>query len=216
MARTLQSHLLAIVDASRRSPIARLRTVRVAFRNAAARARNPTHRSVTNATFTSGLRTRSSRLFSSAGSPQCPHTVPVFSARHPTSCRIVACASQFYIIRGISFVCRMSIQNLNTFGKYEMTRTRCRPPRRPHRCALVLRERGRRDGHHRTSRGSVKMAVSRRSPIRPFSHRSNRRVAQSADADHGILFFSLPIPSQTPLQMQSRVQMMTSRTVSCI
>ncbi|XP_012223941.2 eukaryotic translation initiation factor eIF1 [Linepithema humile] len=31
---------------------------------------------------------------------------------------INTCAPQFYIIRGISFVCRMSIQNLNTFDPF--------------------------------------------------------------------------------------------------
>ncbi|KAL0118082.1 hypothetical protein PUN28_009036 [Cardiocondyla obscurior] len=37
----------------------------------------------------------------------------------PSFCpTIVTCALQFYIIRGISFVCRMSIQNLNTFDPF--------------------------------------------------------------------------------------------------
>lgn len=81
--------------------------------------RNPTHRAVTNATFTSGcvhghrawfhlLRSTSSTRCSSAPfSKVFPRPIP----------RLAICAPQFYIIRGISFVCRMSIQNLNTFGE---------------------------------------------------------------------------------------------------
>lgn len=135
------------------------------------RARNPTHRSVTNATFTSGLRTRPSRSFSSAGSPQCSRTFPVFSACHPTFLfRIAICTSQFYIIRGISFVCRMSIQNLNTFGKYDMTLNAAVypfPPPSPFipSRTVVLRERGRRTGTapYHAARGDDgrKMAVLR-------------------------------------------------------
>lgn len=70
------------------------------------------------------LRTRSSRLVLSTLFSGGVHAL--FKCRSsnisPRSCpTTVTCAPQFYIIRGISFVCRMSIQNLNTFGEWRDT-----------------------------------------------------------------------------------------------
>ncbi|XP_011695164.1 PREDICTED: LOW QUALITY PROTEIN: protein translation factor SUI1 homolog, partial [Wasmannia auropunctata] len=88
-------------------------------------ARNPTHRAVTNATFTSGCVHghrawfRDSPFRSLRWCPRAPQVLDLCrTSLHVPASTTAACAQQFYIIRGISFVCRMSIQNLNTFDPF--------------------------------------------------------------------------------------------------
>lgn len=91
------------------------------FRERANRAQpHPSRRDKCNFYFR--LRTRPSRLVSFHLRVLCSRSSSrrssVWSPRKSTSRPTIAtCAPQFYIIRGVSFVCRMSIQNLNTFGE---------------------------------------------------------------------------------------------------
>lgn len=162
------------------------------------------------------------------------------SSYTPTSCQTTACASQLYTIRGISFVCRMSIQNLNTFGEYGIRHfiglvlvyprpslslsslspsPPYHPPALPNFPLLSLllsffliysslhssRTRTTTTARHRCF--AIKMAV-----VTVLRLHGPCVIARNPTT---MMAFRFSFP-QTPLQMQSRVQTMTSRTALCI